>query len=107
MSRAVYERIRRNPKFQELSGRRRRLAIGLSAVVLVTYYGFMMIVAFAPGLLARPLATGSITSVGVPIGAGLVVLYWVLTGIYVRRANAEFDVLNDEIVRASMVEAER
>jgi uncharacterized membrane protein (DUF485 family) len=107
MSRTVYERIRRNPKFQELSGRRRRLAITLSTIVLVTYYGFMMIVAFAPSLLARPLASGSITSVGVPIGAGLIVLYWALTGIYVRRANAEFDVLNDEIVRASMVEAER
>jgi uncharacterized membrane protein (DUF485 family) len=107
MSRAVYERIRTNPKFQELSGRRRRLAITLSAVVLVSYYGFMMIVAFAPTLLARPLASGSMTSVGVPVVAGLVVLYWLLTGIYVRRANAEFDVLNDEIVRASMVEAER
>jgi uncharacterized membrane protein (DUF485 family) len=107
MSRAVYERIGSNPKFQELSARRRRLAITLSAIVLVTYYGFMMMVAFTPSVLARPLVSGSITSVGVPVGAGLVVLYWILTGIYVRRANSEFDVLNDQIVRAGMVEAER
>ncbi len=107
MSSSLYERIRRNPKFQELTGRRRRLAFALSAVVLVTYYGFMMVVAFAPGLLGTPLTATSTTTVGIPIGVGLVVLYWILTGIYVRRANAEFDVLNDEIVRASMIEAER
>lgn len=107
MSAAVYERIRSNPKFQELNARRWRLAAVLSAIVLVTYYGFMMVVAFAPGLLARPLASGSTTSIGVPIVAGMVVLFWALTGIYVRRANAEFDVMNDEIVRASMREVRR
>ena len=42
-----------------------------------------------------------------PIVAGMVVLFWALTGIYVRRANAEFDVMNDEIVRASMREVRR
>lgn len=100
MSQAVYERIRNDPKFHELNARRRRLTLTLSAVVLVTYYGFMMVVAFAPRLLATPIAAGATTSVGVPIGAGLVVLYWLLTGLYVRKANLEFDVENDEIVRA-------
>jgi uncharacterized membrane protein (DUF485 family) len=74
MSRGVYERIRCHPRFRELSARRRRLAFTLSAVVLVTYYGFMMIVAFAPRLLAHPLSAGGGTSVGIPLGAGLVVL---------------------------------
>ena len=77
-------------------------------MVLVTYYGFMMVARRAGGAPGHlPLTATSTTTVGIPIGVGLVVLYWILTGIYVRRANAEFDVLNDEIVRASMIEAER
>ena len=51
MSSETYERIRSNPKFQELVSRRSRLAWTLSAIVLVGFYGFVMVVAFAPALI--------------------------------------------------------
>ena len=55
MSSEVYERIRRNPKFEELVNKRGRFAWTLTAVVLGIYFVFIMIVAFNPTLLATPI----------------------------------------------------
>jgi uncharacterized membrane protein (DUF485 family) len=97
----IQARIRSNPKFAELVGKRTRFAIILSLIVLVPYYTFMMITAFNPGLLALPLSEGSIITFGWPIGVVLVVGSWLTTGIYISRANGEFDSLNEQILRES------
>ena len=98
MSSEIYQRVRQNPKFTELVQRRGRFAIVLSVIVLVAYYSFMMLVAFAPNLLSIPLSDGSALTVGTPIGAAIIIVSWLLTGLYVRRANGEFDRLNAEII---------
>ena len=95
---SIQDRIQANPKFAELVAKRTRFAVILSLCVLVPYYSFMMIVAFSPALLAQPLGEGWVTSIGFPIGAGLVIGSWLLTGVYIRRANGEFDALNEEIL---------
>jgi uncharacterized membrane protein (DUF485 family) len=95
----IQAKIRSNPKFAEMVGKRTRFAITLSLIVLVPYYTFMMITAFNPALLAQPLTPGGIVTVGWPVGAVLIVGSWLLTGIYIRRANGEFDTLNEEILR--------
>jgi uncharacterized membrane protein (DUF485 family) len=79
--------------------KRSRFAWTLSAIVLVIFYGFILIVAFAPGFLATPLSEGSVTTIGIPIGVGIIVFFWMLTGYYVRRANREYEVTNVEIIR--------
>lgn len=98
MSEHVYERIKKDPRFTELQQTRGRFALILSVIVLVVYYGFIMVVAFAPELLAKPIAEGFTTTMGVPIGAAIIIFSWLTTGIYVRRANNEFDALNKQIV---------
>lgn len=102
MSKQTYERVRANPKFQALVARRTRLALLLSAIVLVGYYAFMTVVAFAPGVLGAPLSEGSALTVGVPVGAAIIVVSWLLTGVYSHFANGPFDELNKDIVRESM-----
>lgn len=102
MSAAVYERIRNHPKFAELVRRRSRFAWTLSAIVLGIYFTFIMVVAFAPQLLAAPVAAGLTTTVAWPIGVGMVVLFWIMTGIYIRRANRDFDAINREIVKEAL-----
>jgi uncharacterized membrane protein (DUF485 family) len=99
MSNPMYQRIRTNPKFRELVSRRTRFAIVLSAIVLVAYYGFMMVVAFRPAMLHAPLAEGSALTVGMPIGVGIVFVSWLLTGLYVWRANTDFDRINEDVLR--------
>ncbi|MBU1362944.1 MAG: DUF485 domain-containing protein [Gammaproteobacteria bacterium] len=97
----IQARIRSNPKFAEMVGKRTRFAIILSFVVLVPYYSFMMITAFNPAWLAQPISEGSIITLGWPIGVFLVVGAWLTTGIYISRANGEFDALNEQILRES------
>ncbi len=96
---SIYERVRQNPKFHELVRKRSRLAVTLSVIVLGSYYTFMMIVAFAPDILCTPLSAGSNLTVGVPVGAAIIVVSWLLTGLYSHFANGEFEELNKDVVR--------
>ncbi len=96
---SIYERVRQNPKFHELVRKRSRLAVSLSVIVLGAYYCFMMIVAFAPDILRAPLSQGSNLTVGVPVGAAIIVVSWLLTGLYSHFANGEFEELNKDVVR--------
>ena len=96
---ANLQHIRGNPKFRELEVRRSRLAWMLSAIVLAAYYGLMIVVAFWPDALHAPLAEGRVVTIGVPIGAAIILLSWLLTGVYVYRANTAFDALNEQILR--------
>lgn len=92
-------KIRQNPKFAELVAKRTRFALLLSVIVLVPYYTFMMITAFNPAWLAQPLSDEGIMTIGWPIGAALIIGSWLLTGIYIHRANGEFDDLTTEILK--------
>jgi uncharacterized membrane protein (DUF485 family) len=65
--------------------------------MLVIYFGFIFIIAFAPKVLAVPLGAG-VTTVGIPVGPFVIIAAFVLTGIYVRRANSEFDTMTRQII---------
>ncbi len=95
----IQARIRQNPKFAELVGRRTKFAVALSLIVLVPYYTFMMITAFNPSLLATKLSEDGVMTVGWPAAAIMIVGFWLLTGLYVRRANSEFDELTAEVLK--------
>ncbi len=98
MSEQLYERIKQDPNYVKLSQTRAKFASTLSIMVLVVYYGFVLVVGFAPEFLAQPMSEGSTLSIGVPIGASILVFAWVMTGIYARRANNEFDPINQKIL---------
>ncbi len=84
-----------NPKYQELVQKRGRFAWILSLIVLVVYFGFVLIVAFDPKLLAIKLY--GVTTVAIPVGVAIIIMSFILTGIYVKRANSEFDDMVTEI----------
>ena len=94
---AFVDKIRDNPKYQELIRKRTRFSWTMAIIMLVIYYTFIMIIAFAPGFLGTPIAAGAVTTVGIPIGIGVIISAFLLTGIYVLRANTQFDRLNKEI----------
>ncbi len=98
MSDSVVERIQRHPKYRELKQKRNALGFALTALLLLVYYGFIALIAFDKPFLAQPLGAG-VTSLGVPIGMGVIVFTVVVTGIYVRKANREFDALTHDILK--------
>ena len=81
--------IERDPNYQELVRRRSSLGWMLSLMMLIVYFGFILLVAFDKPLLA--MKVGTTTSLGI-------VLAFVLTGIYVRRANSSYDGLIRKII---------
>ena len=95
----IHAKIRSNPKFAELVGKRTRFAIALSLIVLVPYYSYMLLVSLQPQLFAGKISDGSVITIGWPIAAAIVVIGWLLTGVYVSRANGEFDRLNEEVLK--------
>lgn len=100
MAASDYQAIQRNPHFQELVRKRSGFGWTLSAAMLAIYLGFILLVGYAPKLLGAPMGSGVMT-IGIPIGLLVIVSAFVLTGIYVRRANAEFDGLTRTIVEES------
>jgi uncharacterized membrane protein (DUF485 family) len=81
------ERLR---ALEALAARRWRLALTLTILMLVTYFGFVLLVAYDKPLLGTILSPG--LSLGILLGALVIVVAWVLTGIYVRWANQTYDV---------------
>lgn len=100
MSSEMYARIRKNPKFKELVSKRERLAWTLTGVVLVLFFGLFLTVAFNPAVLAIKVG-GSYVTTGLIIGLAQFVFFWLLTAVYVKRANSDFDALTEELLHES------
>ncbi len=99
MQQSNYHSIVENPKFHELVRSRTRFAWTLSIIMLLVYEGFILLVAFDKEFLAQPLFPGSVTTIGIPIGLGVIVFAFLVTGIYVLRANTRYDELTRELVK--------
>ncbi len=97
MSNDVVARIRANPKYQELRRKRSSFGWWLTAAMMVVYYGYIALLAWNKEFLSQHIGSG-VTTIGVPIGMGVIVFTIVITGIYVRRANSEFDALTKQIL---------
>ena len=97
MKQELVDIIKNDPDYTRLISERSRFAWTLTIVMLVIYFGFVLTIAFDPALLGTPLSEGSVTTIGIPIGIGVIVAAFILTGIYVRRANSEFDELTNRI----------
>lgn len=90
MSIEAWGQIRANPKFQKFVKKRNRYSIVMSILVIIAYFGFILLIAFDKAFLAQKIGAG-VTSLGIPLGVGVIVFTIILTWIYVRRANTEFD----------------
>ena len=94
----VLDRVTKNPKFLEFVAMRSRYGIIMSILSAGAYYGFILLVAFNKELLATKIGSGVMT-LGVPLGVGVIAFTILLTWIYVRRANTEFDAINESIIK--------
>ncbi len=97
MSNSSTAKIRTNPDFIHLVRSRSTFAWVLTVIMLLIYYGFVFLVAFAPGSMATNVG-GQIT-LGFPLGLFVILSAIVLTGVYVVRANGHYDALTQKIVQ--------
>jgi len=80
-----------------LVSRQRKFVACLTAATLVPYFAFILIAAFAPQVLAQKVSATSVINIGWPLGVAFIVGAWLFTGLYILRANGEFDDLTAEI----------
>ena len=97
----LVRRIASHPKYQELKAKRSSLGWMLTIAMLIVYYGFIVLVAFDKPFLATRLGAGVMT-IGMPIGLGVILFTILITGIYVKRANSEFDTLAEQVTKGAL-----
>jgi len=91
-------RISQHPKYRELKAKRTSLGWWLTLAGMLSYYGFILLVAFNKPLLSQKIG-GGVTTLGMPLGVAVIVFTIIITWVYIRRANSEFDALTAEIVK--------
>jgi uncharacterized membrane protein (DUF485 family) len=96
MQQDLVDKIKRLPEYHQLVKQRGRLAWRLTALMLAAYFGFILLVAFFPEVF-QTVVWGQYTTIGFPLGVGIILLAFVLTGIYVYRANRHFDALTHHV----------
>lgn len=82
--------IARDPEFQNLARRKNSLSLTLSLLMFGAYFGFIALLAYAPDILR---ARAGAATLGIPIGIGVIIFAWILTGIYVKWANGAYDAM--------------
>ncbi len=99
LSDALVRRVQSDPNFIELERKRNSLGISLAVLMLVIYYGYILMLAFAKPFLGT--VVYGVVTLAFPIGMFVLLSAIVITGIYVNRANGEFDALTRKIVEAN------
>jgi uncharacterized membrane protein (DUF485 family) len=95
MSKKSAHEILEDEEFKSLSKQKDTVSLILTLLELFIYFGFISLIAFNKPFLASKLS-GDIT-VGIPIGIGVIVLSWILTGIYVNWANKKYDPMVENV----------
>ena len=86
-----------DPRYRQLVRERSRFSWLLTCIMLAIFFGYILMIAFVPHVLARKVS--DTMTLGIPLGIGVILSGIVLTGIYVHRANSRFDPMLREILR--------
>ena len=95
----IVDRITKNPKFHQFVSTRNVYSNIMTVLMLIVYFGYILLIAFDKQFLAQKMSAGGVISIGIPMGIGVLVFTIVITWIYVRRANTEFDATKEEIIK--------
>ncbi|HEY3433160.1 MAG TPA: DUF485 domain-containing protein [Rhodocyclaceae bacterium] len=98
MQEDLVQKVKSNPTYQELKAKRSSFGWVLTIIMLVAYYGYIAVIAFDKELFAQKTGEGVMT-LGIPVGVGLIFFTVIITGLYVRRANTEFDELTAKLLK--------
>ncbi len=86
---ARVQEIVNSESFKKLVSKRLSFSLTLTVIMLAVYFGFILVVAFYKEILAVKI--GEHITLGLPIGIGIILFAWILTGVYIRWANKSYD----------------
>lgn len=96
MNDELVQRIKNNSKYQELVKKRSGFAVKLAIFVLVMFYAYILTIAFNPTILGMKTGDGVMT-IAFPVAAAIIIISFMTTLVYVKRANGEFEDLTNEV----------
>ena len=92
------ERILQNPKFKQMVSKKSALSCTLTGIMLFVYVGFMLLVGYNKEFLMSSFS-GGVTTWGIPLGLSIIVLSFVLCGVYSYVANKILDPLTQDAMK--------
>lgn len=92
----IIDKLQSLPEYQELISKRQKVVWPLAVLILLAYFGFILVIAFKPALFGMSLA-GGVTSVGIVAGLLLIFFVFAVTGFYVHYANKKLEPLTHKI----------
>lgn len=95
----LFRRLAREPAYAELKRSQRILSTTFTAICLFLTATFILMVVFMPETLRQPVTEGTLWSKGLVFGLGLMVLAWLLTGLYILIANTRIDAKRTALLR--------
>lgn len=97
----LVQKIESNADYQKLVKTRSSYGWKLTWLMMIVYYGYTLLNSFNKELMFSKIGAG-VTTLGMPIGFGVIIFTILITGLYVRRANGEFDELTEKIRKEVM-----
>ena len=91
------DRIKSHPAYKQLAAERLRLGLSLAAVMGAVYFAYIVTIAFRPKVFGTSLGDGTVMTWGLVAGIGVIALGFLLTALYVARANSRFDALSKRL----------
>lgn len=99
MEQKIIQRVLRHPEFHKMAHKKALLGWSFSTLMLLVYVVYILFIAFKPEYFAIPVSEGSVTTWGIYFGLAVIIFAFVITGIYVYKANGEFETLTQKVVQ--------
>jgi len=97
VDKTLVKKIQANPNYIELVSKRSGFAVKLALFVLAIFYSYILVIAFNKELLGVKLDEASVMTWAFPVAAAIIIVSFITTLIYVKRANGEFEDLTNAI----------
>ncbi len=95
----IIDRLSSDPDLKELIRKKERFSASMASIMMLIYFGFILMIAFAPELLGETIEKGGVVTWGIPLGIGIILVAFLLTGLYVALLNEKFDLINAKIIK--------
>ena len=90
------EELKNSDEYKQLIAIRSKAKWSLALLMLVVYYGFVLVIAFKPEIFAIKIGDGH-TSLGIAVGFGVILFSFLIPGVYVQKANKVLEPLTEKL----------
>lgn len=98
LSDAQVNQVLNNPDFIDMARKKSSLSRLFTIITVLMYFSYIITLGINPSLFATPVSAGSTTTWGIYLGLAVILISIILTGIYVHKANGEFDIMTQKVV---------